>query len=545
MALTTRIAVTINAKEGIAVHEQKNKIIRAVAYPRYSSDNQREESIAAQMRAIEEYCRQKGYVLVGSYPDEEKSATTDRRPNFQRMIEDSAKGLFDVVVVHKLDRFARNRYDSAVYKHILRKNGVRVESVLERFDDSPESVILESVLEGFAEYYSLNLAREVTKGMRENALAGRHVGGTPPYGLKVNPETLQYEINEKEAPAVRMYFELIDQGVSKTKIAQILNEAGFRTRTGKPFTKHSFDGWARNRKYRGDFTWNVSIGRSGGERGKRSSKTRPAEEQIIIPGVIPAIVQPDLFDRVNAKLETRRKRGGASKAMAIYILSGKVFCGNCGSLYAGLTYTNRPGKGRRYFYYRCQKKCGSRQIPKADLEQAVIDRIADQVFSEEAVRRIVKRVQEMYAERRKTSGSQRETIEQEIRDLERKIDNWLELLGEGIGNRQALIEKVNAATEKKEYLERELLKIQAMERVPAISEHEIMKVLNKKKDLLLSASDANKKKVIEEFVDQVTVSWDGDILHVKIACRVITGAGEPSPTITLHFDTQILIPTYR
>jgi hypothetical protein len=166
--------------------------------------------------------------------------------------------------------------------------------------------------------------------------------------------------------------------------------------------------------------------------------------------------------------------------MTVYILSGKVVCGDCGSLCAGLTYTNRAGKGRRYFYYRCQKKCGNRQIPKADLEQAVIDRIADQVFSDEATQRIVKRVQEMYAEWRKTSGSQREVIEQEIRDLERKIDNWLEALGEGIGNRQALIEKVNAATDKKEYLERELLKIQAMEHVPQISEQEIMKVMNKK-----------------------------------------------------------------
>lgn len=160
--------------------DTSSKLIRAVAYPRYSSDNQREESITAQMRAIEEYCRQKGYVLVNSYPDEEKSATTDKRPNFQRMIKDSAKHLFDVVIVHKLDRFARNRYDSAHYKRILKRNGVRVESVLEHLDNSPESIVLESVLEGMAEYYSLNLAREVRKGMRENAEEGKHTGGYHP-----------------------------------------------------------------------------------------------------------------------------------------------------------------------------------------------------------------------------------------------------------------------------------------------------------------------------------------------------------------------------
>ena len=120
--------------------------LRAVAYPRYSSDNQREESITAQMKAIKEYCARKGYMLVATYPDEAKSATTDDRPNFQRMMKDGERNLFDVIIVHKLDRFARNRYDSAIYKRHLRKNGVRLESVLEQFDDSPESIILESVL---------------------------------------------------------------------------------------------------------------------------------------------------------------------------------------------------------------------------------------------------------------------------------------------------------------------------------------------------------------------------------------------------------------
>ncbi|MGC7872587.1 recombinase family protein [Desulfosporosinus sp. SYSU MS00001] len=131
-----------------------NRIIRAASYTRYSSDNQREKSIAAQERAIEEYCNKKGYVLVKRYADEAKSATTDNRSNFQCMIEESMLGAYEVLIVHKLDRFARNRYDSAHYKRKLKLNGIRLESVLEQLDNSPESVILESVLEGMAEYYS-------------------------------------------------------------------------------------------------------------------------------------------------------------------------------------------------------------------------------------------------------------------------------------------------------------------------------------------------------------------------------------------------------
>ena len=135
-----------------------------VAYARFSSDNQREESIDAQLRAIRQYCQQHDYILLDTYVDEARSATTDDRPAFQQMVKDSASGDWSAVIVHKLDRFSRNRYDSAIYKKQLKDNGVHVESVLERLDDSPESVILESLLEGMSEYYSKNLAREVLKG---------------------------------------------------------------------------------------------------------------------------------------------------------------------------------------------------------------------------------------------------------------------------------------------------------------------------------------------------------------------------------------------
>ena len=150
---------------------------RVALYARFSSDNQRTESIDAQIRAMKAYCQQRRFVIVNTYIDEAKSATTDRRPAFQQMIADSKDRNFNILLVHKLDRFARNRYDSAVYKRELKKNGVTVYSVLENLDDSPESIMMESVLEGMSEYYSQNLAREVMKGMRETALQGKHTGG--------------------------------------------------------------------------------------------------------------------------------------------------------------------------------------------------------------------------------------------------------------------------------------------------------------------------------------------------------------------------------
>jgi len=155
--------------------KSRGVIPKAVLYARFSSDNQREESIDAQLRALREYCERNGIVVIHEYCDRARSATTDDRPEFLDMIADSKTKDFDFIIVHKLDRFSRNRYDSAYYKRELKKNGVALISILEYMDDSPESVILESVLEGMSEYYSKNLAREVMKGMKESAMQCRAV----------------------------------------------------------------------------------------------------------------------------------------------------------------------------------------------------------------------------------------------------------------------------------------------------------------------------------------------------------------------------------
>ena len=123
--------------------------MKGVIYARYSSDNQREESIEGQLRECKEYAERNDITILGTYIDRALSAKTDNRPEFQHMIKDSAKGLFDVVLVWKLDRFARNRYDSARYKNLLKKNGVKVLSACEQITDSPEGIILESMIEGF------------------------------------------------------------------------------------------------------------------------------------------------------------------------------------------------------------------------------------------------------------------------------------------------------------------------------------------------------------------------------------------------------------
>ncbi len=159
--------------------------INAVCYARFSSDNQRNESIDAQIRAIKKYALEKNINIIDFYIDRCKTGTNDDRPEFIRMIKDSEKGIFDYVLVHKLDRFSRNRYDSAIYRKKLKDNNISLISVMENLDGSPESILLESLIEGVNEYYSENLSREIKKGLNENALKCLHNGGTPPFGFDV------------------------------------------------------------------------------------------------------------------------------------------------------------------------------------------------------------------------------------------------------------------------------------------------------------------------------------------------------------------------
>ena len=188
--------------------------MNAVIYARYSSDNQREESIEGQLRECGEYAQRNGITVVGSYIDRALSAKTADRPEFQRMIKDSAKGLFEIVLVWKLDRFSRDRYDSAHYKHILKKNGVKVVSAKEHISDGPEGIILESMLEGYAEFYSAELSEKIHRGQKENALKGKNNGGGIPLGYLLDKQTQKLVVDPETAPLVVEIFERYSEGAT-------------------------------------------------------------------------------------------------------------------------------------------------------------------------------------------------------------------------------------------------------------------------------------------------------------------------------------------
>jgi len=411
----------------------RGRVPRAALYARFSSDNQREESIEAQLRAMREFCARNGVAIVEEFCDRARSATTDDRPEFLNMISTSKEGHFDIVLVHKLDRFSRNRYDSAYYKRELRKNNVTLMSVLENLDDSPESIILESVLEGMSEYYSKNLGREVMKGMKESARQCRYTGGHVPYGFKVNKETYRFEIEEKEAEAVRMIFQGVCDGLGYAEIIDKLNYLGYRNKAGKPFVKNSITEMLRNEKYRGVFIFNRAAAKT--PMGTRNHhKSKPDGEMIRIEGGMPRIVEDDVFFKVSGIIKSRSQRTTSLRAKETYLLTGKVVCGYCGSAFTGNCMHSGRNK-RKHVTYKCGGKskrgelhCNAKDVNRNYLEQFVVQQISEIIFSEDRIPLILAGYEDSLAMLNQQSDSVLNTLKEQRQGIQTKIDNIISVI---------------------------------------------------------------------------------------------------------------------
>ena len=382
--------------------------MKAVIYARYSSDNQREESIEGQLRECKEYAEKNGITILRSYIDRALSAKTDNRPEFQKMVQDSAKGLFDTVLVWKLDRFARNRYDSAHYKAQLRKNGVKVVSATENISDGPEGIILESMLEGMAEYYSAELAQKINRGLRENALKGKNNGGRIPLGYQLG-EDRYLKIDPLTAPIVREIYQRYAQGDSARSIIDSLNERHILTRMNKPFRQSSLHALLRNRKYIGEYRY----------------------RDIVLPDAIPAIIPHELFERVQMRVEKNRQAPAMAKAEEEYLLTTKLFCGHCGRMMAGESGTGRNGVIHRY--YKCggaKRKlgCHKKAVKKDWIERIAVQYTVQRVLQDELIAQIADKLVEL----QNTQDDTLPLLRKQLADTNHGIGNMLNAIQQGV-----------------------------------------------------------------------------------------------------------------
>ena len=496
----------------------------AVAYARYSSDNQRQESIDAQVRAIKEYCCKKQILLTHVYKDEAVSATTDHREGFLQMIEDAKCGGFQLCIVHKLDRFARNRYDSAFYRKSLEKCGVKVVSVLEPLDNSPESVILESVLEGMAEYYSKNLAREVRKGLNENALAAKHNGGIPPLGYDLAPGG-GYKINPPEAEAVQVIFDMYSRGYGYSLICEELNRRGLKTKLGRAFGKGSIADILRNEKYIGRYVWNKRLSKKSGNR-----QYKPDNQITRIDGALPEIISKETWDKVQNVL-TSRKRKPRHNQTYYYLLTGKMFCSECGSAYVGSGYEYGRGKKKNYQYscngrlrHKCE--CTNKPIRCEKIEKYVLDTIGE-VLSEDTIQSLADKMMDVLNKKTASSGETEKSLELKLDDIKRKIAKTWALYYDGSLPKEAITQQVDILTQQQKDIEKQIINSSIIAERPKILRENVVAYLKKCKTDLESNDPDVLRSLVETFVDRIEISPE----NIKITIRVSPKANADSDKV--------------
>ncbi len=467
-----------------------------VIYARYSSDNQRDESIDGQIRECQAFAERQGISIVDHYIDRAFSAKTDKRPAFQKMIRDSEKQKFDKIIVWKLDRFARNRYDSAMYKNKLKKNNVTVASATETISSTSEGILLESILEGYAEYYSAELAEKVTRGMTGNALKCQFNGGNIPIGYKIT-EDKHFELDPEKAPLVLEAFKAYAGGLTIQEAVDMLNEKGLTTTRGNPVTFNIVTNMLKNRRYIGEYRF----------------------KDVVMPDGIPRIVPQELFDLVQIQREKNKRASARHKAEEDYLLTTKLFCGKCNALMVGECGTGH--NGTVYRYYKCgvakrKRKCDKKAVKKDWIEDLVVRYTKQMLMDDNVIEDIVSIV----LRNLKQENSTLVLLRRQLTETQTSIKNIMDAIEDGIRTattKQRLIELEKTQNE----LEIKIVKEEL--RRPNITKEELTFWLKRFQQLDTNKKE-HKQRLIDSFVNAVFIYDDKIVLtfNYKEANKTVT-----------------------
>lgn len=464
---------------------------KAVIYARYSSHSQTEQSIEGQLHDAYDFAKKNNITVISEYIDRAQSGTTDSRNAFQRMIKDSVNRQFSIILVWKIDRFARNREDAAIYRSKLRKNGVRVISVMESISEGAEGILIESVLEGMAEYYSRNLSENIKRGIRESIAKGWFPGGIVPYGFIHQDHKLVPD--PRIVPIVKEIFERYADGEKPATITKDLNERGVLFKNGGIFKKTTIAHILDDRAYIGELV-------------------RHGE---VVKGCATPIINRDLFEKaVIRRAANRRAPASYRKAGVHYFLLGKLFCGECGTNMCGDAGTSKTGKC--FYYYSCSKKkhktnsCKSKAVRKENIEYIICKIISDFILSNrgKALDCLADYVSLEYDEREEFAEIYE--MEKQLHQIERDVEKLIDSLITMPESAQARIGKrIDALETQRNDLDIRIAK-KRLECGKPFSKEDF------KKFLQISFMDldveANRRFIIEKFLNAAYLYNDGRLV---------------------------------
>ena len=398
----------------------------AVIYARFSSHGQNEMSIEGQIKICTEYAEKQGLRVVKVYDgDKAKSASreTEKRKDLHKMFTDAETRVFQYIIVYDFERFARNRNESRIFKSELAKHGVRVLSATQHITDDEGGELYEMFLEWNAEKYSQRLSKVILRGIDTAVANGTFTGQRLIYGYGLvdtdrtgkKGTIKRVVVDEEQAAVIRFIFEQYAKGTPKKKIAEMLNAKGKRY-NDKPFESRHFEHWLINKKYTGEFIY-------GGR---------------VVNNTYPRIIDQALFDKVQARLKTKRKYKNTVKEK--YRFASKIYCGHCGGL---MIADGANKKNAIYRYYGCKnarkKQCSKKIESKARIEKYILDRVIDYLQDPKRVAYMAERVIAYYHFR--TGENEIKSIEARIRNAEQQIEATTAAFIEAVTMRSEALKK--------------------------------------------------------------------------------------------------------
>ena len=490
----------------------------AALYARVSSDRQDVDlSVSAQLRALKDYARANGYSVARQYVDEAESGRVADRPQFREMIEEGSKpnAPFEVILVWKFSRFTRKREHAVAFKSMLRRKGIRVVSITEHADDSPTGKLMEAIIESVDEFYSENLAEDVTRGMREAASRGFFLGSKAPFGyrrVKVSDgmkERPTLEVDPATAPVVKEIFESSLSGYGLKEICRTLNDRGITNR-GKRWYKGGLHYLLTNEAYTGTAVWG------------RTTKVEKAQDPVRVEGAWPALVSRELFDAVQQAMRDRApKVQRPGRVGSKFLLSGLLKCGVCGRPYSG-----QGAKSGQFGYYVCGTlfregagTCSARYLNAPRVEDFIVEKIRERILTEETIVELVTMVAEEIDAMAGELSGRLEVIDAELRDVRKRLERLYEALETSELTLEVLSPRIFSLRHREEQLEaaREDAETQLEQRrVELPNTEEIARYVAEFRDFLQEGTIPECKALIRNFVESIEVVGDEATLTYTI-----------------------------
>ena len=486
-------------------------------YARVSSNRQDVDlSVSAQLRALRDYAKKNGYVVAREYVDEAESGRIADRPQFTNMIDAAAKpnAPFKEILVWKFSRFTRKREHAVAFKSMLRRRGIRVVSITEHADDTPTGKLMEAIIESVDEFYSENLAQEVTRGMREAASRGFWVSPEPPYGYRkvyVQDGAKKRPRLEPDPPAdavVRRIFDMVLHGRSILDVAKTLNAEGIPTARGKRWLKTTVHTMLENEVYTGTLVWGITA--------------KDGAPPVRVEKAFPAIVSKREYHRAKRMLGSRAPKSVHPRRVSSpYLLSGLVKCETCGK-----ALTASEAKSGRYTYYVCHSllkrgrgTCKTPRLNARSFEKLIVEQIRENVLTEGNIRDLVKLVDEEMDGVAREQRLRLENIEDELEEVKRRLGRIWQVIETTDIEMADAEDRIREHRERKEKLEVAAEEARAMlseRRVTLDKVETITAYANELREVLRTSEITESRAFIRSFVKEIEVRPGRAVIHYTI-----------------------------